>query len=149
MHVWTILALGGLVAAAGLLSAADDKDDAIKKELKRIEGTWEVVSMEQNGQQLPLPDKKMLATFMGNKYVMKIGDQVVQEGEGKIDPTQQPRTLDVKVTSGDDKGQSMLGIYELKSDQIRACVAAPGKKRPTKFTSKNDQMLITYKRVKS
>jgi hypothetical protein len=42
-----------LTAAAGLLAAADSTEDAVKKELARLQGTWQLVSAETDGKQTP------------------------------------------------------------------------------------------------
>ena len=50
----------------------------------------------------------------------------------------------------DDKKPFVLGTYELDGDKFKLCVAAPGKDRPTEFTSKegSGQTLSTWEREK-
>ena len=43
---------------------------------------------------------------------------MVQVGTQKLDPSKSPKTLDVTVTEGLNKGAVMLGIYELGGDTL-------------------------------
>jgi hypothetical protein len=54
-------------------------------------------------------------------------------------------------SSGPDKGKTVRGIYEVKGDTQRVCVAAAGKPRPKAFESRegSGHTLITYKRAKA
>lgn len=138
-----------LVLAVGLLVAADAKEDDAKKELKKLEGTWQVVSMEMDGQKQPEDEAKQFKIVIkGNKYTLKRGDDTVNQGTFTIDATKKPKTIDIKPTEGDNAGQTMLGIYEQDGDTQKTCYAQPDKKRPTKFSSDNGQTLIVQKRQK-
>ena len=57
-------------------------------------------------------------------------------GSFKLDPTKKPKTIDYTFTGGPTKGQVQLGIYELDGERVKFCFAAPGKDRPTEFTTK-------------
>ncbi len=139
-----------LVLAVGLLVAADAKEDTAKKELKKLEGTWQVVSMEMDGQKQPEDDAKQFKVIIkGDKYTLKRGDDTVNQGTFTIDATKKPKTIDIKPTEGDNSGQTMLGIYEQDGDTQKTCYAQPDKKRPTKFSSDDGQTLIVQKRQKN
>jgi uncharacterized protein (TIGR03067 family) len=148
-HVGFVMAVGYLVIAGGFVSA-EDKEEAVKKERQKMEGTWEVVSIEIDGNKLPMEEgKKSCVVLKGDKYTVKEGDNVIDEGTGTIDPTTKPKSLDAVPGKGDNKGKTMPGIYELKGDEMRVCFARPGNARPTEFSSKNGQILLVYKRSKS
>ena len=70
-------------------------------------------------------------------------------GTTAIDPTQGPMSIDLTYTEGDPKGTNSLGIYQIEGDLLTICRAAPGKDRPTEFSSKlgSGQTLMTYKRA--
>ena len=139
-----------LVLAVGLLLAADAKEDAAKKELKKLEGTWQVVSMEMDGQKQSEDDAKQFKVIIKeNKYTLKMGDNAINQGTFTIDATKKPKTIDIKPTEGDNAGQTMLGIYEQDGDTQKTCYAQPDKKRPTKFSSDDGQTLIVQKRQKT
>ncbi len=139
-----------LVLAVGLLLAADAKEDTAKKELKKLEGTWQVVSMEMDGQKQSEDDAKQYKIIIkGNKYTLKMQDNAINQGTFTIDATKKPKTIDIKPTDGDNAGQTMLGIYEQDGDTQKTCYAQPGQKRPTKFSSEGGNTLIVSKRQKT
>jgi uncharacterized protein (TIGR03067 family) len=123
-----------ILAAAGLLSAADDKDAA--KELKRLEGNWQMTDGEINGSVDTRAEKMRLiiedgvgTTYYGNtrKEVFKLS----------VDPSADPKTVDLRLVPT-SAGKIALGIYRLSEDgnKLELCYSYVSKKRPTMFTSK-------------
>jgi uncharacterized protein (TIGR03067 family) len=125
------------IIAVAFLVAADDKDDAIKKDMAKMEGTWSMVSAMSEGQALPddiVKSGKRISKD-GVTTVM-IGEMVYLKAKFTIDPSKKPKTIDYEVTEGPAKGKTQYGIYELDGDTAKFCFAAPGKDRPTDFTAK-------------
>ena len=150
-NVLGVLAVGGLLAAAGFLYA-DEKDEAAKKELKKFQGTWRVVAVEENGQKVPadkLRDAKVTVTVKGNKHTLKYGDQS-QTATITIDPTTKPKRYDMTDPEGPKKGQVLQGIYELEGDTWKYCQDKTGKGRPTEFSGKagSGWVLVIMKKEK-
>jgi uncharacterized protein (TIGR03067 family) len=125
--------------------------DAAKKEMSQLEGEWSMVSGEADGVSLPE------ATVKTGKRVAKEGEttisfggQVYFKAKFRIDPTKKPKAIVYTMTEGPTKGKTHLGIYELDGDTVKFCFAAPGKDRPTEFTSKkgSQQTLSVWKRLK-
>ncbi|MGE0129499.1 MAG: TIGR03067 domain-containing protein [Blastocatellales bacterium] len=145
----TLLYTLGLIAAGGPGVWADDKAD-VEKELKKFQGTWMFESVEAGGKKLPADQfKEMTVAFEGEKYFVKMGDEVVEAATLKLDPSQSPKTFDSMVTEGPNKGTVILGIYEIDGDTLRACFDPEGKKRPTEFKAESGaQTLVVHKRVK-
>jgi uncharacterized protein (TIGR03067 family) len=125
------------VLTAGVFAAAEDsKEDAVKKELQQLEGTWVRMSIEVNGEKKSDAEaKSQRLTITGEKYTLKIGDQT-RQGTLKVDPTKKPKTIDIIASEGPNKGKTLQGIYELDGDTLKYCVAPPGSERPTEFVSK-------------
>src|SRR5262249_17881493 len=123
--------------------------DAAKKELEKFQGTWKFVSVEQDGKPLPKGEEPQTITFQGDKFAVKRGDQVIQAGTQKLDPGKKPKTVDATVTEGEGKGTTMLGIYEMEGDTLKACFDPQGKKRPTEFktTAGSGYILVVIKRA--
>lgn len=153
----TCLALGLLFATSGSALAADDaKEQAIKQDTKNLEGSWRMVSVEVNGKKLSEEDIKnapdMKLVFKGNTGSIHSKNTVLSEGTFTIDPTKKPKTLDLKITKGQNNGKTSLAIYELEGDTLKACwtLFAVDRKRPEEFATKPDAglLLITYKREK-
>ena len=91
-----------------------------------------------------------VVTFEGDKHTVKKGDEVIQVGTQKLDPSKSPKTIDVTMTEGLNKGTVMLGIYEIDGDTLKVCFDAEGKKRPTEFKSApgSQTFVNVHKRVK-
>jgi uncharacterized protein (TIGR03067 family) len=125
----------GLAVSGGTGTRADDKAD-VEKEFKKFHGVWTFESAEAGGRKTPADDLKgVTLTFAGDKYTVKRGDEVIQVGTQKLDPSKSPKAIDVTVTEGLNKGAVMLGIYEIDGDTLKVCFDEEGKKRPTEFKS--------------
>jgi uncharacterized protein (TIGR03067 family) len=138
-----------VLAAGVLVGAAEPAGDAGKKDSEKLQGTWQYVSFESNGEKMAADQlKKMTVTYTGDKWVVREGDKVVVAGTQKLDPTKEPHEIDSVVTEGEGKGNTMLGIYELKGDTFRVCFDPEGKDRPKDFTPKAGQFGGVVSRVK-
>lgn len=144
-----------LLLAAGLLLGADAKDDAAKKELKKLEGTWILESGEKDGTKLTDDVVKK------SKIIWKGGDVTIESPHQSkepmkssivaIDPAKKPGEMEWKRSVGPDKDKSMLAIYEwIDDDHYRVCFAPGGKDRPKEFKTKegSGHILHVWKRVK-
>ncbi len=135
-----------IVLAASLLLAADNPKDAKKKDLDRLQGTWAPASIEYNGDKVEADIIKGLTVVIdGEKMTIK-GDSTEVEKYKKatirIDPSTTPKIMDVTLTSGDDKGTTMEGIYEVDKDEWKLCVKLFAKERPAKFESKGEGNVV-------
>jgi len=134
------------VTAALTVAADDKKDDAAKEELKKMEGTWLLVSGEDNGQMMPAEMLKTIkAVIKGDKLSIYFGDKAF-EGTLTVDPSKKPKTMDTVMTADKKTG---VAIYELDGDNFTICVGNKGE-RPKEFTGKKDSgcSLYVYKREK-
>lgn len=154
-QVAMLLGMAFLLAGAGSPTGASDaQEEAFKKELKAMTGTWRPIYGETDGIKAPQERLKeaRLTRDESGKVIARRGDKVVMEGMvKKIDATKTPKTVDTEITAGEHKGKTILGIYELNGDTLRVCVALPGKaERPTEFSAKagNGHNLTVYKREK-
>jgi uncharacterized protein (TIGR03067 family) len=148
-----IVAVVSLVAGVSLSGAADEaKEKAVKKELKALEGTWKLVSREVDGKKDSEESvKDVTATWNeAGTITVRGGEKVITRVTTTLDPTKKPKTTDGTFTEGEDKGKTVLGIYELEGDTFRVCLARAGDKRPTEFSAKagSGHTLMVYKREK-
>jgi uncharacterized protein (TIGR03067 family) len=146
----TLFCVLGLVVLGGSVTRADDKTDA-EKEFKKFHGVWTFESVEAGGKKAPADAfKGTTVTFAGDTYTVKKGDEVIQVGTQKLDPSRSPKTIDVTVTEGLNKGAVMLGIYEIDEDTLKVCFDEGGKKRPTEFKSPagSETFVNVHKRLK-
>src|SRR4051812_44945915 len=128
--------LGIWIMPLVVLLAADAKEDAIKKDLEKLQGVWSVVSMEMNGK--PLSEdrrKKTRLTIRGENFTFDTGADS-HEGLYKIDPTKNPKQLDIVITRGDEKGKVYLVIYKFDDGKMIQAMRLDNKSRPSEFTGK-------------
>jgi uncharacterized protein (TIGR03067 family) len=134
---------------AGLLVAADAKDDAVKKEMDALQGKWQLVSLTRDGKEVDVA-KDAVRVIKGDTYKINPRPDVTIEGTFRIDPTAKPKQIDTTPTTGDNKGKTALGIYEIDGDTLKICWAPAGKDRPTEFKSAEGSgvFLAVHKKAK-
>jgi uncharacterized protein (TIGR03067 family) len=130
-----VLAFGFGAGAA----VAEEKDEAVKKELKALEGNWQLKVQEERG--FPTPPTvvaRLRIVIEGDKMAWYIGNPAAnQTATITVDPTKEPKTIDAMITRGSANGKKMLGIYKVDKDTLEICWGEPGgDKRPEKFTSR-------------
>lgn len=109
---------------------------AIEDDRKAFDGTWVGVFNRRDGVTIPEDEVKAARLIVtGDRYTMDRGHDRTSRGTTRIDPTKTPKTMDVSIIDGVNKGQTWLGLYELAGDTYRACFSTDGKSRPTAFTS--------------
>lgn len=108
-----------LILVVGLLIAADAKEnDAGKNEVKKLEGTYVMVSGEAKGEKLPEKTiKNAKLTIEGNKHIAHVGEDTII-GTHKLDPTKKPKEIDAMDTEGPFKGTTTLGIYKVEKGEF-------------------------------
>lgn len=141
--------VGLMASVLGVLIAADTGEDAAKKDLERFQGNWSLISAEREGKKTPDEEaKKIKLTIQGNNFVLRKDGVVVSEGTMTLDASKKPREVTETISAGPNKGKVFSAIYEIDDEQHRVCFAAPGKERPTEFSSVNGQLLQVWRRDK-
>jgi uncharacterized protein (TIGR03067 family) len=139
-------------AQAGEKAPTDQKrdQDAARRDLEKLQGTWRVVSSQVVDEKAAEDEvKKRKVTVKGNILTYEYGNEKKETQEGTI-------TLDPKTKAFDwawtlpQKGATMLGIYELKGDDLRIGFGNDGLVRPRQFViGKEDVVwLLVLKREK-
>ncbi|MBM3762441.1 MAG: TIGR03067 domain-containing protein [Acidobacteria bacterium] len=107
----------------------------MKTDLDRLQGSWRVRSLIVEGSALS-------AGMIGEARVVVKGDRFESLGMGtvyvgllRIDVSRRPKTLSIKFTRGPEKGNVNQGIYELKGDRWKLCLATKGGPAPHDFVS--------------
>jgi uncharacterized protein (TIGR03067 family) len=155
------LILVACVLIAGRARADDpgkQEDEATKKELALLQGSWAIVGKEYSGKKATEEEVAQLAevtiTVEGAKVEWSQNQEkkeIISEATIKLDPKAKPKALDITFTSGRFKGDSVLAIYEVSGDALKVCYSTEdGKGRPTEFAGKADgkAIFMNYKRAK-
>jgi RNA polymerase sigma-70 factor (ECF subfamily) len=128
--------------------AAGDKkgEDAAKKDLAALQGTWIAVRIERSGKEAPaamLKDFKVV--FKGNKMTIWPGRDD-RTSTFKLNPAKSPKWMDHIPHEGPEKGKSLPAIYELKGDTLRMCFDNEGVSdaRPKEFKSTEGSGLCVF-----
>jgi uncharacterized protein (TIGR03067 family) len=136
-------AVAVMLAITFLGAAADDEKAKSDKEL--LQGTWNAVSGERDGEKLNEFQLKNWEQMIFNDDKFTREGSEKKEGTFAIDPKKDPKEIDLNLTV---KGQAAtwMGIYELKGDTLKLALSAGG--RPTELTSKGGGVLIVFERKK-
>jgi uncharacterized protein (TIGR03067 family) len=132
---WMVVGTLAVLVVAGQLLARKEKP---KQEAPKVM-KFKFISFKNAGKETPKKDlEDMTLTVTGDKGVVKKGDKVVASATSKVDMTKKPWTIDLKMTSGEEKGKTLLGIMKMKDGTMTICFAKPGADRPTEFSSTKD-----------
>lgn len=138
-----------LVVALALASTGFGMDAAIGRQ-SELQGYWNLVSLEINGQALDVDKLEDATLFVrGERYSFALEDATL-ELIHKVDSTKSPKTLDMTIVEGEMKGKTYHAIYELENDILKICRNIdPDMARPTSFGSSPNSglMVIVWKRT--
>ncbi len=148
-------AVAFLFLSTGVSIGADD--EASKKLLKELEGTYAVVSMDDGGEAVPLEFLRV-----GNLVIKDGKVSIIMKEDGKevrqkmstikVDAAKKPAEIDVVVEEGPEKGKVIPGIITIDGDTVKICCSQHKQKptRPTEFksTAKDDTTLMVLKKIK-
>lgn len=143
-----------LLGGTPLLAAENANDEAIEKERMKFFGEWQVVALEIDGNQVKGEDVKKFKVVNGadGTWNISIEGQIKLQGTSEIDPSKEPKTVDLTVIEGETKGETTLGIYEFsdENDTRKVCFAGSGMQRPAEFSAPagSGRILARLKRIK-
>ena len=122
------LALPFVMFAQALAGDAD-------ADLKALQGSWTVISLAEEGMQLPEKEIQALeVVIVKNVLTVTEKGKVIAQYQFTLDASATPRAIDVTHLIGKEKGMKNPGIYEVDAKALRICLDETGKLRPTAFT---------------
>lgn len=110
----------GLLVFAAMAPVDTPREEEVKKELAKLHGVWKLTSMESRGRAMPIPTPDRYGLVIsGDTCVFYLYGGVI-----KIDPSKQPRTIDLSIKEGRYAGRDMLGVYELSGNTLNLALPA-------------------------
>ena len=113
---------------------------------KVLQGTWVATRYEYDGKQVPVElIRKVSLRFTGDSFVMtEEGGDV--SGDYQLGVNTKPTWVDVRLTSGENKGKTCHGRLELRDNMLIMCFRHSGGERPTEFDSAKGARLLHLKK---
>jgi len=114
----------------------------MQSDLEKLQGTWHVTSLENDGQKLPEITYASSAIVVNGNSFVSTGMGAPYEGIIELDSLKKLKTFDVVFTEGHAKGTRHLGIYELNDEVWTLCFATQGTERPKTFSSLGSGVVV-------
>ncbi len=132
------LALITLLVAALFLGACGKSDNSTKSDKDALQGNWTAKSMTLGTMPAQnLPNNDMALRFEGDKAIGKTNgkDDPI---DFKLDPSKNPKEIDLSGKNPLGKDETQHGIYELNGDTLRIAMPSGATAfRPTSFNDPN------------
>ncbi len=147
-----LVCLGLLVMSGGVLAA---KAKAVKSDLEKLQGTWDIVEVVNNGAQVAQdPTRRGQVVFNGAMMTVQESPDEAEPRKFQFTlyPREKPKAIDMTTQNGEYQGSLNGAIYELEGDTLKLC--APNSpdvdERPMQFKSEegSSNVLLILKRVK-
>ena len=124
---------------------------AVRAALARLAGDWDVVLREPDRRTAddPTPRTLIFQFHDGDLSIVRDG-QRVPYGSYRVEPDDARQCVRIDLTRPlDGRASTMRGVYDIRDDVLRLCVADEGGPRPTAFATKGlyGVMLYTMKRA--
>jgi uncharacterized protein (TIGR03067 family) len=135
-----------------LLGAAEPRKDDATNDPEPLQGGWTMVLVFRNGQEAP-PDlaKSGELIIEDREYRAKLGSDSMM-ATIKVDSSKTPKQIDLTLSTGENKGQTVKGIYKISGDDLTICRGLTAREsRPSEFAAPVDSglLLVTWKRSKT
>jgi uncharacterized protein (TIGR03067 family) len=130
--------------------AQPSTEEKAKKDLGRMQGSWTMQALEINGKDVPI-DKLQgtVLTIKGEEYRTKIKDKELFGFRIKLDPSKDPKALDMIQKQPDGSEQVIKGIYVFENDVFKMCRGLKAEQeRPNQFATWPDTgyFVVTWKK---
>ena len=106
-----------------------------ESDFDRLQGTWAITALEMDGKQISPHDFAAARIVVEGDCFTSLGMGAAYSGTLSLDPSANPRALDMRFDDGPEKGNTNPCIYEIAGDVWKLCIATRGTVRPKAFTS--------------
>jgi uncharacterized protein (TIGR03067 family) len=123
---------------------AEEKNDPVYQQRQKLQGIWEFVSSQADGQSMP-KDPLSRFEFRGMSLLMTERGRSLTT-QYALDPTKQPKEMKITRPSSD----ATTAIYHLDGDSLVVCMSSlPDAPTPTELETKegDGRLLVTLKRM--
>jgi uncharacterized protein (TIGR03067 family) len=107
----------------------------MEAEIKKLQGTWAMVSLEMEGAPMPGGAVAGAKIVIDGTTFSTRGMGAPHKGTMSIDAAKSPKTLDIAFTEGPERGNTSLAIYEVDGDTWKLCIGLTGRTRPASFAT--------------
>jgi uncharacterized protein (TIGR03067 family) len=124
-----------LFTSSPALAQAPSSGDAAN-----LQGTWQFVGLEANaGKKPPEETQGWKVIFEGDQMWIVKPSGTDPKLKFKLDPTKDPKRIDLIVQEGNDKGRVAPGIYAFTGGQLHLCINIFGNPsyRPSEFKTQD------------
>jgi uncharacterized protein (TIGR03067 family) len=123
--------------------------DLRRREFDRHQGTWRVTSFISDGVESPPGVARSIVRVVEGDHVVWKRDVKSFAGTTvELDPTCEPKAIDVIPDGGRSRAKRVLGIHWLDGDDQTVCMAGPDQDRPKAFDAGkgSGRTLMTFRR---
>jgi uncharacterized protein (TIGR03067 family) len=140
------LPLLGAAVLSAVFAPAPVPRDSTAGDQKKVQGTWRIVRMEEDGRAAPLPPSSSpIVTITRDRFVIKEGGRQ-EDVLFTLNGRKRPKHITLR-----DKGKEIPGVYKFAGDTFVICFSHGGVgPRPKDFNTrgvKNCRVLV-FERVK-
>src|SRR5882724_9303591 len=126
--LYVILVLSLLLVLACAVVPSQPRDPLV--------GKWSCVSAVVDGKPLPQDTVQLLRlTITPDRYKTEKGSEVLFDSTYSIDPSKDPKQINMVGTEGALRGKEAQGIYSVQGNSLQICYTMPGEERPKNFES--------------
>ena len=130
--------------------AQPSNEEKAKKDLDRMQGTWVLHALEVNGKDVPAP--KLDGTILiikKDEYYTKVKDKEQFGFRLKLDPSKNPKAVDMIKSMPGGAEEVIKGIYTFDGDTLKFCRGlTASQERPNQFATWPDTnyFVVTWKK---
>lgn len=141
-----------LLGLALLLGAAEPNKDDVNSDTEPLQGGWTMFLVFRNGEEAPADLRKTGELIIEDQeYRARLGANSLS-ATFKVDASKSPKEIDFSVTTGENKGKTVKGIYKISGEYLTICRGlTENEPRPTDFAAPvgSGRLLVTWKRSKT